>query len=529
MSRRMLLAASCALAVLVLVLLALRASRAGRTPESPRALAVTQAQQAPPTAAELASRERAPVAEPASLRPALRVLGTVRDVNGALAGASIELWPDEASDPHPSAPLAKLQSSSDGAFSFPVSAARPYLLSCTAPGHDETSAVARPDEPVELYLARLEATIELHGRVQANSNEPVADFELSVFSRRGNSFDAIWSSKPIHSPTGDFRIRVGLRTQCSDLSVMAASPGFDAGAKTVESAREGSSIDVGVIELERLRTAIEGIVEEAASHRPIAHAHLDVLTRPRGPQRDVESAADGTFRLSVSDEETPEAVTVWAEGYAPRVIELAGPAVPRIDGRLHVELSAGATIHGFVECVGDAKTAGLRVVCWEQQGRREGPWEPTHLRGLGNVGTNGEFELTHIAPEPLYIGLYREVRDGGRREISSSQLQTIWPKEGAKLEVGFRVGAGARVGVPIRANRSGFFVFGRLLDSSGTLVSSTETLSGGDLVFTDVARGHYEIRVCTADIERFLSRSIDVAGKDLILEEWDITSMPRKH
>jgi hypothetical protein len=231
--------------------------------------------------------------------------------------------------------------------------------------------------------------------------------------------------------------------------------------------------------------------------------------------------------LNADPAQVPEAVTVWADGYAPRVIELAGPSVPRVDGRLLVELSRGASIHGTVACVGDARLADLHVVCWEQDGRREGPFHSTHLRGICRVGANGEYELQHIAPAPLYVGLYREVRGDGRREIYSSQIQTIWPKEGARSELDFRVGSLPRIRVPIHANKKGFAVVGRLLDASGTLVSSTETLSGGDLIFPDVAPGHYEIRVCTVDVEHYLARPADVGREDLELPEWDITAMPR--
>jgi hypothetical protein len=66
------------------------------------------------------------------------------------------------------------------------------------------------------------------------------------------------------------------------------------------------------------------------------------------------------------------------------------------------------------------------------------------------------------------------------------------------------------------------------LDASGTLVSTTDTLSGGDLAFRDVPPGHYEIRVCKVDVEHYLSRPVDVGREDLVLGDWDITAMPRK-
>jgi hypothetical protein len=523
MSRRTALAAILLLFAAVLVALARRDSPArpervappsADTPPAPRDAAITETSADPSARASIA--EHVP-----RVAPGLSVSGTVRDLKSTLAGATVALWLDEKGS---DTPLAKVETGADGAFSFPVTAARPYFLSCTAPEHDEASAVAQPGEPVELYLASRGATIELYGRVQTPEGRPVTSFSLCVATRSGKT---LFPSKPQQSPTGEFRIRVGLRSESSSLEVGASAAGFDAGAKQIADAREGSSIDVGAIELKPLRKALAGIVLDAVSRQPVAHAHLELLCTPAGRQRDVESAADGTFELSALPAQVPEAVSVWAHGYSPRVIELAGPAVPMVDGRLLVELGPGATIHGFVECVGDAKPGELNVVCWEQQCRKHGPSDSPHLRGIARVGSTGEYELEHIAPAPLYVGLYREVRGSGQREIYSSQVQTLWPKEGARCELDFRVGSLPRIRVPIRANEKGFAVVGRLFDASGTLVSSTETLSGGDLIFPDVARGRYEIRVCTVDVEHYLAQPVDVGREDVELPEWDITAMPR--
>jgi len=309
--------------------------------------------------------------------------------------------------------------------------------------------------------------------------------------------------------------------------VRASAPGFDPGANQLTDVRERTSTDVGAIELKPLRTGLVGTVEDAVTHKPIGDAQLEALCDPQGPQREVKSAPDGTFQLSILPDQVMQALHVTAAGYAPRVIDLA--MLPLVDGRVRVELGAGATIHGLVTCVGAAKRGDLYVECWERHGRTEHGSESMHLRALAQVGANGEFELTHVAPEPLYLGLYRQVGVGRQHEMQHSQLQTLWPREGQKTEVEFRIGGLAQVRTPIRAPRKGFGVFGRLLDSSGTMVSMTETVSGADLTFCDVAPGRYEIRVCTADVELYLARSVDVGREDLVLDDWDLSAMPRKH
>ncbi len=519
MSRRTSLAAVVLLVAVILIGLARRGSHS--EPERvlpPVAESSPSAQESAVTESRVEPSERAAIADPVRL---MAVSGTVRDANSTLAGATVSLWYDEHS---PAAALGQVVTGTDGAFSFPVANDRTYMLACTAPGHEEGGGEARPGMPVEVYLASREASTELFGRVQAPDSVPVTSFTINVSSKRGRDWQSAYSSKLLQSPTGEFRIQVQSRTKSSTFVVQASAPGFDSGSKEVKDVREGTSTDVGAIELKPLRTALEGIVEDALTKKPIAGAHLQALCDPPGEQRDVESGADGTFQLSVLPEQVLSAVSVWADGYAPRMIEIGHP-----DGPLHVELGSGATIHGVVTCVGDAKLGELSVVCWAQQRRQDGPFEATHLRGIARVGPTGEYELQHVAVAPLYIGLERRLSGTERHEVHYDQIQTVSPKEGQRTDLDFRIGGGLRISVPIRPTMRRALVFGRLLDASGQLIATTEGEWGSNMTFTDVPIGRCEVRVWLRDPEHFLARTVDVDQQDVELPEWDITAVREKH
>ena len=384
----------------------------------------------------------------------------------------------------------------------------------SAPVGDEIRVDATPDNLVELC-----------GRVQTADAKPVTSFTVIVYRPKGNAVEPAGLPMPFNSSTGEFRILVDTRAQTSDLSMRVSADQFDDSEKKLKGIRSDTSTDVGAFVLQPLVANLAGIVVDSRSKRPIADAHLIATFERNERSREIDSKADGTFQFGTLPDQEITAVLVWAEGHAPRSIEVTKDTL--VDDRLYIELVTAGTVRGIVTGVGDVKLDEMMVVCWDQKGWSVAPWEPGQLAATRRIASNGEFKLEEVATEPLFVGVRHQLRGTGLWEVRYFGIQSVTPREGEDTELDFHLGTRPRVRVPIRATAVGTQVLGRLFDSAGMLVSMTECQSGSDLVLPEVAPGRYEIRVSELNPYHFLSRMIDVAQRDLDLEDWDIDDMPR--
>jgi hypothetical protein len=305
----------------------------------------------------------------------------------------------------------KTESGSGGDFRLSVRAL-PVSLRVEAPGfRAESLTVAKAPKPPGL-LVRLRPAEQLAGRVVGDGGQAISEAELRI-ERLLDEGGKEWESKPLRSPTGDFRVDL---PGPGRYRLAVRSAGYREERLGETAVAPGQAVSLGEIAL-KSGSKVVGVLVDQRDGRPLAGVEVALL--PQGTQMledllnrvlaQAVSAEDGSFTLSGLTSGRYE-IRARRAGFAPGLARFTLGS-DRTEDLGRIALEPGATLRGRLVDRAGKPRPGLIVRVFDP--------EQSSLAPLAEQ-TTGEDGVFH-GPS-LAVGRYR-LQILGSRLLLSEEIE----------------------------------------------------------------------------------------------------------